>query len=257
MGILRRFDNLVPPPRAEADKPFTDALIDEVSDLTVNAEGHPEWLTIATIALEPLDTDSRSPAPRSLETESATERAAYYRVRWVREPDEEEAIGGVFYFDDDGVSMRPTVTEVAAYVRARTKVAGGKELGTFTETTRPTFDEVELLIGQALDHVSMSTGGEPCNERLTRSMRSVIALYAAILVEVSYFPESSSNQSSSAVRLEALFNSRLKILEAALAEECEGQGTGGDGPGGDSGAVAAGHFDDGRPLLGRDWPPCW
>ena len=153
-------------------------------------------------------------------------------------------------------TFAPTVAEVASYIRARTKVAGGKEVGTFTENTRPTQAEVELLIAQAVDHVGGAIGGDPCNEQLMQSAAAAAALYTAILVEVSYFPETSANTGSSAARLEALFNGRMKSLSASVAEQCGGQGTGG-GEDGNSGAVAAGSFSDGYALIGRDWPERW
>lgn len=155
----------------------------------------------------------------------------------------------------EGVDWTPTVAEVAAYIRARTKVSGGKEVGTFTENTRPTQIEVELLIGQAVDHVSAAIGGDPCNEQLKRSARVAAALYTAVLVEVSYFPETSAQSGSSAVRLEALFNARLKSLTSAVAEQCGGQGEGDSG--GSSGSLAAGSFSDGYALIGRDYPARW
>lgn len=150
------------------------------------------------------------------------------------------------------VAWAPTVDEVAAYVRARTKVSGNIEVGTFTDKTRPTKEEVELLIEQAVDHVGGALGIEPCSEALQRDARRAAALYTAILIEVSYFPETSSNSGSSAVRLEALWKDRIKSLTAAVLDQC---GTGDGTPKG--GAAAAGSFDDGYPLIGRDYPPRW
>lgn len=155
-----------------------------------------------------------------------------------------------------GASWAPTVAEVAALIRARTKIPGGGEAGTFTEQTRPTKAEVESIIGQAVDHVSAAIGGEPCNEQLTQSASAAAALLAAVIIETSYWPEQSENRGSAAARLEKLFDTRMKSLTAAVAEECGGQGTG-DAGDGNAGAVAAGSFDDGYPLIGRDYPQRW
>lgn len=154
------------------------------------------------------------------------------------------------------VAWKPSVDDVAAYIRARTKVPGGKEVGTFTDETRPTATQVEALIDEAVDHVSAGIGGTPCNESLERSANAAAAMYAAILVETSYFPETSSNAGSSAVRLEALFDKRMETLEAAVSEQCGGQGVG-EGEDGNAGAVAAGCFSDGYALIGRDYPQRW
>ena len=148
----------------------------------------------------------------------------------------------------------PSVDAVAALIRARTKVPGGKEAGTFTEQTRVTKAEAELIIGQAVDHVAAAIGGEPCNEQLGESAGAAAAMLAAILIEQSYWPESAEARGSSAARLESLYNARMKALTASVAEQCGGQGTGGSEDG-NSGAVAAGSFSDGLVLIGRDYPP--
>lgn len=150
----------------------------------------------------------------------------------------------------------PTVAAVAALIRARTKVPGGKEVGTFTANTRPTEAEVKELIGQAVDHVAAAIGGDPCNDQLRESAGAASAMLAAILIEQSYWPEQAEARGSTAARLESLFNTRMKSLTAAVAEECGGQGTGGTEDG-NSGAVAAGSFSDGCQLLGRDYPARW
>lgn len=153
-------------------------------------------------------------------------------------------------------TFRPTVDEVAALIRARTKIPGGGEAGTFNDVTRPTGPEVTLIIEQAVDHVAAAIGGEPCNDQLKQSSVAAASLLAAVIIETSYWPEQAEARGSAASRLESLFNARMKSLTAAVAEECGGQGTGG-GEGGNSGALAAGGFNDGLPLIGRDYPPRW
>jgi hypothetical protein len=154
------------------------------------------------------------------------------------------------------VEWAPTVEEVAALIRARTKIPGGREAGTFNDNTRPTRGEVETLLGQAVDHVSAAVGGDPCNERLKQSAQAAAAMLAAILIETSYWPEQAEARGSAAARLESLYERRMKSLTASVAEECGGQGTGDAGEG-NAGAVAAGGFSDGLPLIGRDYPPRW
>lgn len=82
---------------------------------------------------------------------------------------------------------RPTVDQIGALLRARTKV-GMTEPGTFTDETRPTGDQVELLIDQAVADVAMRVGVTIPDE-LNNSGRHVVALRAAQLVELSFFPE--------------------------------------------------------------------
>lgn len=152
-------------------------------------------------------------------------------------------------------TFSPSVDDVAALIRARTKIPGGGEAGTFTDVTRPTKAEVEKIIEQAVDHVGAAIGGDPCNDQLMQSAEAAAGMLAAVIIETSYWPEQSENRGSAAARLEKLFDTRMKSLTAAVASEC-GKGTGG-GEDGNSGALPAGHFSDGRLLVGPDWPCAW
>lgn len=154
-------------------------------------------------------------------------------------------------------TFSPSVDDVAALIRARTKIPGGGEAGTFTEQTRPTKAEVEKIIEQAVDHVGAAIGGDPCSDQLKQSASGAAGLLAAVIIETSYWPEQAEARGSAAARLEKLFDSRMKSLASAVAEECGGQGTGSSGEGGGSGALPAGHFSDGRLLVGPDYPCRW
>jgi hypothetical protein len=153
-------------------------------------------------------------------------------------------------------SWTPDVASVAALIRARTKIAGGIEVGTFDDRTRPTGDEAEAIIAQAVDHVMAAIGGEPCNDSLGESAGAAAGMLAAVIIETSYWPEQAEARGSAASRLESLFNARMKSLTAAVAEQCGGQGEGTEGAS-NAGALAQGGFDDGYALLGRDWPEAW
>lgn len=89
--------------------------------------------------------------------------------------------------DVTAADYRPTIAQVGALLRARTKV-GMTEAGTFNAQTRPTGDQVELLIDQAVADVAMRVGPE-IPEVLNASGRHVVTLRAAQLVELSFFPE--------------------------------------------------------------------
>jgi hypothetical protein len=154
------------------------------------------------------------------------------------------------------VSWTPTVADVAALIRARTKIAGGVEVGTFDERTRPTGTEAEAIISQAVDHVMAAIGGEPCNASLKESSGAAATMLAAVIIETSYWPEQAESRGSSASRLETLFNARMKSLTAAVAEQCGGQGEGTEGAS-NAGALAQGGFSDGLALIGRDYPVTW
>jgi hypothetical protein len=85
-------------------------------------------------------------------------------------------------------SFTPDVSDVGALIRARTKDQFGNELGTFTANTRPTGDEVSVLIDRAIADVTAKADTDiPVNSY--NAAKSVIALRAAMMVEMSYWPD--------------------------------------------------------------------
>ena len=93
--------------------------------------------------------------------------------------------------------IRPDVEDVAILERTRTVAAtgmGGDEIGTFTETTRPSITEVEHEIDTAMDLILGQLGTilptDPLQlAQLHRTLKRVVALQAAILIEGSFFRE--------------------------------------------------------------------
>jgi hypothetical protein len=151
------------------------------------------------------------------------------------------------------VTWAPTVADVAAHIRARTKDAGGNEVGTFDANTRPTGDQVELLIENALRCVQTQIGIDPCTERLQEEAGAATALYAAMLVEVSYFPEQTSASGSSFNSLKALFDPQMKALDQEVARECGGSAEGEGGAGAVNVLTPAAYSDE-REVIGPNSP---
>jgi hypothetical protein len=85
---------------------------------------------------------------------------------------------------------RPTVEEVARFIRARTKDDQGNEVGTFDDATRPTDEQVEGHIDAAVALVGLRL---PAIDTLTPELQAatsvVVALEAACQIEKSYWPE--------------------------------------------------------------------
>jgi hypothetical protein len=152
-------------------------------------------------------------------------------------------------------ATRPSLADVATLLRARTKIRGGAEAGTFTDVTRPTGDEVEGLIDEATDEVLGKVQTPEAGSAYERRVRGAIRLYTAMLVELSYFPEQIGTGRSPYASYERLYESRLKAL-VAEGETGAVQGEGGDGAGGDSPADASWWFpDDDDGLVG--WQSSW
>lgn len=247
MTYVRTLEGFAPPPRYDvADDPFTKAIIQE------SAARDGEYTTIETFELEPVDADPASPTIRDFTTELATIDPGWYRIVW------EDASGstsiGTPHYSRSLPIWAPSVAEVAALIRARTKMAGDIEVGTFNEDTRPTGREVERLIAQASRRVSTAVGTEPCSDELRADAGAATAVYTAMLIEQSYWPEQTTASGSSFKSLEALWKAQIDTLTEAVGEQCGG---GESGEGGAAGApIARGGFDD-LPLIGRSTPGYW
>lgn len=164
--------------------------------------------------------------------------------------------------------VRPSIASVASLLRARTKTRGGGEVGTFTANTRPMDSEVELLIDEAQDEVlgkvqpvdpTLPPGGgfNAPGSDYERRIRRAVALYAAILVELSYFPEQVRNNQSPVATYQQLYESRVRALIAeGETGRPEGEGSGGPG-GGDAPADAAYSFPDAAPGALVGWASRW
>jgi hypothetical protein len=86
---------------------------------------------------------------------------------------------------------RPTVDQVANWIRARTKDSSGNEVGTFDAETRPTDTQVEGHIDDAyaLVGVRLPALDDPALAGLLPAVAAVVALEAACQIEKSYWPE--------------------------------------------------------------------
>jgi hypothetical protein len=209
----------VPPARSDG-RPFTEARIEEAA----TAAG--EWAVIEHVTLEPLDSDPLHPEARTLTTAKAQIATGFYRVVWLdKESAETQPTTPVQMLVEGGT--RPAVADVAALIRARTKVAGGREVGTFTNSTRPTGDQVDTLIEFALDDVLGKVATPEAGSVYEARVRGAVALYAAVLVETSYFPEQVGAAGKSASdTLMKLYESRIRALIAeGETGEPQGEGT--------------------------------
>jgi len=105
-----------------------------------------------------------------------------------------------------GWVWQPTVSDVAALLRARTKQIGtAQELGTFTAETRPTGQQVQTLIRKATGDLAMVIGDEVPGV-IMREANETAALKAAMMVELSYFPEQVATNRSPYAQYKELYD---------------------------------------------------
>lgn len=111
----------------------------------------------------------------------------------------------------------PAVGDVGNVLRARTKNTDGAELGTFSASTRPTDGQVTGIINTAAGDVAAVVGSD-LPESTWQLAASVTAVGAAMLVELSFFPEQVATGRSPYDQLAELYKTRLSRLKDAVSE---------------------------------------
>lgn len=123
------------------------------------------------------------------------------------------------------LAFTPSVQDVANHLRARTRGPSGAELGTFTDATVPTDEQVTGIIDMAVPFVSGMLGAIP--EGCAQGARALVALKAAEMIEISYFPEQ-LQPGGTVTALRALYADLLPAVQSCVS------GGGGGGQDGDS-----------------------
>jgi hypothetical protein len=133
---------------------------------------------------------------------------------------------------EEALTTRPTVQDVALLLRTRTvgPSSGGLggdsapgDLTTFSSSTRPKATEVESIIGTAQDAV-MGMLRKPLPADEDASVRHAIAIYAAIVIETSFFRENSNADALAALR-GMLRDTIANVNETVVLNQGRGFGT--------------------------------
>lgn len=143
--------------------------------------------------------------------EITPDQAGVWGYRWKVPPGSgQSAEPGQFFVRPEFYALlRPSVDAVAALLRARTKDDSNNEVGTFNDGTRPTAAQVESLIDHATRTVLAAVPiGAPAAE-YGDAVRALAAIRAAMLVELSYFPEQISGDNSAYAELKRLYDDGL------------------------------------------------
>lgn len=210
---LVNLTDITPPERFDG-VPFNRVQISEAP-----VSGGP-YVVIDTLTLSPLDSDPTEPTPRSVTTLKAQINDGWYVYTWL------DATGGVSdpslgwqNTSNQGSSLKPSVTELGELMRARTVVAGsgGNEAGTFTPQTRPTAAEAQDLIDRASDMVLMQLGSQ-IPTRLYNQARWVVTLYAAELVELTFYRNEVSRDQSAFAEYQVMFKDAIAALKMAIEQ---------------------------------------
>jgi hypothetical protein len=122
----------------------------------------------------------------------------------------------------------PTLADVAALIRARTKDDNGNELGNFTAATRPTDVQAEEAIAHAVIALGEKVGG--IGPKCTNVARMAAAYGAAAEIELSYFPEQARADRSGYQFLVKRYEALLVGVEQCVLGNLPGDPASGGGP---------------------------
>ena len=109
----------------------------------------------------------------------------------------------------------PSVSQVAEHIMARTKDQYGKILGTFNASTTPTDVQVSALITTAGNRVA-DVIGDTVPLSVVQDVSDIVALRAAMMVELSYFADQVSTSRSSYPLLEAEYEREFPRVQGRV-----------------------------------------
>lgn len=118
------------------------------------------------------------------------------------------------------MSNLPTSNQVATLLRARTKDSNGLEAGVFNGDTRPTDTQVDDIVLHAADEVYAEVGAFDSIQTvpLQNAAIRLVALKAAMLIELSFFPEQTTGDRSAFDNMRELYEANLPRLVKAINE---------------------------------------
>jgi hypothetical protein len=202
----------VNPPLRSDNTPWTTLRISESASLAG------PWTLIDTQTLSPLDADPSQPAERDFTTSLATLAEGFYSLTFL------DAQGAASHplvqVQDNPSAIKPSLSDLGSFMRARTVAAGsgGNEQGTFTATTRPTAAEAEALLEQATNQVLMQVGADVPDRAIVQT-RFLVLLYAAQLVELTFYRNEVNRDQSAYAEYVALFKDGIAALKSFIADE--------------------------------------
>lgn len=224
MAFVITFRGYRPSPRFDAVK-WTTALIEQ-SAVTA---GTGEPVSFVQIDSKPITDypDPTDPPTLDFTTQLATELPGWYRIVFRDSFASTQATAPVLFTSE---SYRPSLRDVGTYILNRTADSNNNYLGTFTDDTTPTADEVEAIIFKSEQRILQKLDVDPNEPIPTESQRAVadaVALHSAMLVELTKFSEQIQTNRSPYQYLKTLWDELWPDLVKDVRGETPGTGTGG------------------------------
>lgn len=215
--IVVSFENYHPSPRFDGI-PWTRAVIDEAT----TAEG--PWNTIDTVVFSDPDANPAEPKLRSFTTDNATILQGWYRVTFTDTFGQSTQPTAPVYNGPDQL-YEPTIDQVARKILSRTRDTYGTVTGTFSDKTQPTDAQVAAIIGDVMTEVADVIGDE-IPEVLLDDASNVVALRAAMQIEVDFYADQINTGRSPYPQLKEMYEENLANLQQQVVAIESGGGTG-------------------------------
>jgi hypothetical protein len=254
LSYFQRFEGWTPPVRLPTDSPWTRWSVVEASSPVLGSGAvidgpHP----LAPAYLDPTD-----PPTYDFTTELAQLESAWYWIVWTDAVGNQSPAGPVELRAPSPYA--PGVADVASRARLFLRELGGDLATNFTDETRPTAAQVQMMIANDFPLVLIRLGDLdtlPCPEApdIRAAARAIGAERVALQVMEIYRPEDTGDgrlgieqrQAALDADLEALVGAAASCRTGAITPDPGGGGTGG---GGTTAMYAPprGYFGRGRPI---------
>lgn len=216
------FTDYLPTPRYD-NVPWTSLTIEEAP-----AETGP-WTLIDTQNIYPTDINPAEPSPRSFTTDNATLTEGWYRITFLDNQSNKVVSDPIQNIPQAETPWMPSVRDVALKILSRTRDSKGNQLGTFTADTIPDATDCAAIIGQAALDVAKVLGDD-IPDVLYDDVGNLIALKAAMQIELSYYSEQVNTGRSIYPQLDKEYQEELPLISKQLTNVLAGNGDGTTGP---------------------------
>jgi hypothetical protein len=202
------FTDYTPVPRFDGIAWTTVMIEESTSDLG-------PWTLIDTQNLNPVDADPTDPMSRDVTTDQATldVGVGWYRISFG------DVNSNVLEmhptFNGEPIEYTPSLQDVGHVVLSRTRDSNGNVLGTFTDDTQPTDDEVRILIQKALDD-SIPLIGTDIPDELIQEAQNIVSIRTAMYIELTFYANEVAMNRSVYPELKVLFDEKTKTLASAI-----------------------------------------
>lgn len=166
------------------------------------------WTALPDLAIAPGGTP-QDPDPVSFSTDDATLEVGWYRVRFVDATDSTSAPSEPV-LNSPNYDL-PTVRDVGMRLHMRTITAQQQYLGTFTDDTLPTGEQVEAYLRAAHNEVYGRVGAQTDPVKIRKANETII-IYASMLIELSHFADQIRQGRSPYEELKKLFDANISSL---------------------------------------------